>query len=149
MGEFLPVLLGALVGAFAALASQFLAHFLAEKREHKRFQVQSFERFRREFSEDENLRRISQKKEPLTDDEIDDYLGFFEEVGLYFARGLVDAELVDEILGDDIMDARRNLQIREQIGKIRSGEDDQTYFIYFERLARHLIALSEDRIGKV
>ncbi|MFZ1889426.1 MAG: hypothetical protein WAU33_15465 [Candidatus Binataceae bacterium] len=66
MGEFLPVLLGALVGAFAALASQFLAHFLAEKREHKRFQVQSFERFRREFSEDENLRRISQKKEPLT-----------------------------------------------------------------------------------
>ncbi len=149
MGGLNPVLLsgliGALVGALAALASQFLADHLAEGRERKRFQIQSFERFRREFSEDENLRRISVKKEPLTDDEIDDYIGFFEEIGLYFARDLVDIELVDEILGDAILDAWDNEHIRSSIGSIRGGEDDSSYFKYFKLLARHLKRLKEQR----
>ena len=56
-------LVGAIVGAVTALAAQFLGHNLATKRELLRFQIQSFERFRREFSEDQNLRRISIKKE--------------------------------------------------------------------------------------
>jgi hypothetical protein len=30
---------------------------------------------------------------------------FFEEIGLYFHRNLVDVELVDEILGDSIIGA--------------------------------------------
>jgi hypothetical protein len=98
-------LLGGLIGAASALVSQLLSHRLAEKRELKKFQIESFERFRTEFSEDENLRRISIKKAPLTEDEIDEYLGFFEEIGLYFSRGLVDLELVDEILGDSIIAA--------------------------------------------
>jgi hypothetical protein len=147
-----PVLLsglvGALLGATAALTSQFIAHGLAEKRELKRFRIQSFERFRREFTEDPFLRRISTKKEPLEDDEIDEYLGFFEEIGLYFDRNLVDLELLDEIMGDDILDAWGDSKIREAIGAIRGGEDDQTYFKYFERLARHLKKLRDARIGR-
>ena len=141
-------LVGALVGAFAALASQFLAHRLAENRERKKFQVQSFERFRREFSEDENLRRISIKKGPLTEDEIDDYLGFFEEIGLYFARDLVDIELVDEILGDAITEMWEDENIRSAIGAIRGGEDDPAYFRYFERLAKHLLNMKQKRLEK-
>ncbi len=107
-------LVGAIVGAATAIAAQFLGDRLATKRELLRFQIQSFERFRREFSEDENLRQISIKKEPLTDDEIDDYLGFFEEIGLYFHRNLVDVELVDEILGDSIIDAWEDQHIRKR-----------------------------------
>jgi hypothetical protein len=57
------------VGAAAALTSQFLAHYLAEQRERKRFQIQAFERFRKEFTEDQFLRRISTAKENLTDNE--------------------------------------------------------------------------------
>ncbi len=138
---------GALVGASAALASQFLAHHLTERRERKRFQVQSFERFRREFSEDDNLKRISLKDEPLTDDEIDDYIGFFEEIGIYYKRGLVDIELVDEILGNYITDAWEDEDVRKSIFASRGGEDDSTYFKYFEELARHLITLKEQRKG--
>jgi len=141
-------LVGAIVGAATAVAAQFLGHRLATKRELLRFQVQSFERFRREFSEDENLRQISIKKEPLTDDEIDDYLGFFEEIGLYFHRDLVDVELVDEILGDSIIDAWEDQHIRKAIGSVRGAEDDPTYFLYFERLAKHLIEMRDKRIKK-
>ena len=147
-----PILLsgfvGAVVGAAAALAAQFLGHNLATKRELLRFQIQSFERFRREFSEDENLRRISIKKEPLTDDEIDDYLGFFEEIGLYFHRNLVDIELVDEILGDSITVVWEREYIRKAIGSIRGAQDDPTYFRYFEQLAKHLIEMRANRVKK-
>jgi hypothetical protein len=118
------------------------------KRELKRFQIQSFERFRREFTEDPNLRRLSEKNEQdLTDEEIDDYVGFFEEIGLYFHRGLVDVELVDEILGDYVMDAWEEPKIREAIGAVRGGEDDPSYFKHFEALARHLLKLKKQRTG--
>ena len=141
-------LVGAVVGATAAIATQFLANRLAFKRELLRFQIQAFERFRTEFTEDENLRRISIKKEPLTDDEIDDYLGFFEEIGLYFRRNLVDIELVDEILGDAIISAWEDDSIRKSVGAIRGGEDDPTYFEYFEQLAKHLINRRRQRRGR-
>jgi hypothetical protein len=140
-------LLGALLAASAALASQFLANYLAEKRERKWFQIQSFERFRREFSEDQNLKRISIKEEDLTDDEIDEYVGFFEEIGLYFARDLIDVQLVDEILGNFITDAWEDEAIRKSIFASRGGEDDSTYYKYFEVLARHLVALKQKRKG--
>ena len=141
-------LVGAIVGALTAIAAQFVGHHLATKRELLRFQIQSFERFRREFSEDENLREISIKKEPLTDDEIDDYLGFFEEIGLYFHRDLVDVELVDEILGDSIIGAWEDENLRKAIGSIRGAEDDPTYFRYFEQLAKHLIEMRYKRTKK-
>jgi len=139
-------LVGAIVGAAAAIVAQVVSHHLATKRELLRFQIQSFERFRREFSEDENLRQISIKKEPLTDDEIDDYIGFFEEIGLYFHRNLVDVELVDEILGDSIMVAWEDEHIRKVIGAVRGAEDDRTYFRYFEQLAKYLIEKRGKRI---
>jgi hypothetical protein len=141
-------LVGAVVGATAAIVAQFLANRLAFKRELLRFQIQSFERFRTEFSEDENLRQISIKKEPLSDDEIDDYLGFFEEIGLYFRRNLVDIELVDEILGDAIISAWEDDGIRKSVGAIRGGEDDPTYFESFEQLAKHLINKRQQRRGR-
>ncbi len=87
------------------------------------------------------------KEEPLTDDEIDDYVGFFEEIGIYFARDLVDIELVDEILGDYITEAWGDEEIRKSIFASRGGEDDSTYFKYFEVLARYLVASKEKRKG--
>jgi hypothetical protein len=98
-------LVGAAVGATAAIASQFIADWLARKRELDRFRVQSFERFRREFSEDQRLRAIANKypEARLENKEIEDYIGFFEEMGIYASRDLVDVELVDTILGDAIV----------------------------------------------
>ena len=88
------------------------------------------------------------RKRYLTDDEIDDYLGFFEEIGLYFYRNLVDMELVDETLGDSIIDAWEDEHIRRAIGAIRGAEDDPTYFRYFEQLAKFLIERRKGRINQ-
>jgi hypothetical protein len=95
-------IIGGLLGASGALLSQLLAHRLNRRRELERFAIQSFERFRTELWQDSELRKISLKhtNEPLTEEEMQDYLGFFEEVGLYAERNLVDLQLVDEIMGD-------------------------------------------------
>jgi hypothetical protein len=51
----------AVIGATAALLSQLVAHFLNRAREKRRFGVEAFEKFRAEFMDDDELRRISKK----------------------------------------------------------------------------------------
>ena len=113
------IILSAAVGASGAIVAQIVSQFLVTRRESRRFKIEAFERFRREFAEDPELRRIGTKKEPLADDEVDEYIGFFEEIGLYYKRGLVDIELVDEILGDAIIQAYQDDGIMRSIGAAR------------------------------
>jgi hypothetical protein len=67
-----------------------------------------------------------------------DYLGFFEEVGFYAERGLVDLELVDEVMGDFVLDCYNDNEMMKFVGGVRGEERDSTYFLYFERLAQRL-----------
>jgi hypothetical protein len=48
-------------------------------------------------------------------------------------------ELVDEILETQLLAAWEDDRIRTSVGAIRSGENDPTYFQYFEQLAKFLI----------
>jgi hypothetical protein len=41
----------------------------------------------------------------LTEEEIDRYVDFFEDIGLYVSRNLVDIDLLDESFGDYIREA--------------------------------------------
>jgi len=102
--SFLYGLMGAVVGAGGALGAQFLNHRLTSGRELARFKVSSFERFAAQLSNDPELRRTRNKRGDLTEDEMERFLEFLEEVGVYFHRQLIDLELLDECLGDDIMD---------------------------------------------
>jgi hypothetical protein len=137
--------IGGFVGAVGAISAQIVGHFLTRRRDEKRFRIESFERLRREHDADEELRRISQKDEPLTDSETERILGFFEEVGLYWERNLIDRELVDEILGDEIIDCFEDDAIMKYVGSVRGEERDPTYWEYFERLAREIIRLRDQR----
>ena len=140
-------LLGAALGATAAIVSQFVADWLARKRELARFRVQSFERFRREFSEDATLKAIANKypDSRLENKEIEDYLGFFEEIGIYFDRNLVNVDLVDLILGDYITECYEDRDIMDFVRSVRQEEGDNTYFEFFEQLAVRLIAERNQR----
>jgi|SRR5579872_878880 len=135
------IILAALLGAAGALASQFLAESLTRGRELKNFRIESFERFRTELWEDPDLKVIRRKysREPLTDDQMLDYLGFWEEVGIYDSKRLIDAELLDEVLGDYVIDCYNDAEIRKYIAEFRVAQRDDSYFEFFERLARKLI----------
>jgi len=140
-------LVGALVGATAAIVSQFVANRLARERELDRFRIQSFERFRREFYEDANLKTIAAKypDNRLENKEIEDYLGFFEEVGIYADRNLVDLELVDQILGDYIIECYEDRDMMDFVRSVRQEEGDGTYFEFFEKLAAQLVTARNQR----
>jgi hypothetical protein len=140
-------LIGAIVGATAAILSQLLADRLARERELGRFRVQSFERFRREFSEDATLKAIYNKypDQRLTNKEIEDYLGFFEEIGIYAQRSLVDVDLVDLILGDYIIECYEEHDIMDRVRSLRIAEGDNSYFEFFEKLAARLVTIRNER----
>src|SRR5690348_8916020 len=104
------LIVSAVIGAGAALLSQLLAHLLNRGRENRRFRLESYRQFRTEFVEDQELRTISKKyyaesEGILTDEEIERYVDFFEDMGLYVARNLVDLDLIDESFGDYVIDA--------------------------------------------
>jgi hypothetical protein len=144
------IILAALVGALGGLAAQFVANRLTRGRELTRFRIDSFERFRSELWEDADLKviRRNHTKEPLTNEQKQDYLGFWEEVGIYDSKGIVDEELLDEILGDYILDCYNDSEIRKYIAEIRVAERDDTYYEFFERLARKLIQKRSARVNK-
>ncbi len=147
------LLASAVIGATAALLSQLVAHFLNRGRENHRFRIAAFEKFRAEFTDDAELRRISKKyyddKEgELTDEEIERYIDFFEDVGLYHAKKLVDLELIDESLGDCIMDCYEDDAVRKYIYATRGEERDNSYWERFENLAKELIERREKRRGR-
>jgi hypothetical protein len=120
----------ALIGAAAALMSQYVAHLFNRRRENMRFGIQAFEKFRGEFTGDEELRRISKKyyddKAELTEEEIERYIDFFEDIGLYRYKRLIDIELVDESLGDFIMECYADDNVRKYIYATRGAESDNS-----------------------
>lgn len=146
------LIVSALIGATAALLSQLVAHFLNRKRENLRFGIQAFEKFRAEFMDDEELRRISKKydddEHELTEEEIERYIDFFEDIGLYRSKKLIDLDMVDESLGDYIMECYEDDAVRKHIYAARGEERDNSYWEHFEKLAKELIKRREKRKGQ-
>ncbi len=142
------ILLGAAVGAPGSLIGVFVNSWLTSRRELRRFRIDSFERYRNEFFKDESLRQIREKEEPETEEEIEDLVGFYDEIGLYAHRGLIDMELLDEILGDYILDAYHSVRVMQHVVKVRMDMKDKSYYVYFEELAKQLEEKARLRKGE-
>ncbi|MBV9181219.1 MAG: hypothetical protein JO138_02820 [Acidobacteriaceae bacterium] len=123
------ILVAALIGAGAALLAQLLAHLLTRGRENRRLRLESYRQFRTEFIEDQEPRAISRKyygtgDPQLTEEEIERYLDFFEDMGLYWSRDLIDLDLIDESFGDYVIDCYRNNTIMKYVGAVRGEQRD-------------------------
>jgi len=72
-------------------------------------------------------------------------LGFFEEIGIYAERSLVDMDLVDLILGDYIIECYEEHDIMDRVRKLRIAVGDNSYFEFFEKLAVQLVTKRNER----
>jgi hypothetical protein len=128
-------------GTLGALLAQVANHFLTRRREARKARIETFERLRREYDENEEIRLIN-RKEDLNDEEIERLLDFFELLGLYADDkwNLVEFELLDDIFGDDIIDCYEDAQIMGYVARLRAETKDATYYEYFEKLAGKLRA---------
>jgi hypothetical protein len=133
--------LGGIVGVL-------LTQYFEERRDIQSVQVHAFLTFEHEFLfQDPELVRIRHKfdhrkgKHPLTDEEADYYLDFFEDVGTFAKRDLVDLDLVDQLLGPDVIAAYDDADLSKYIHRCRTNVDDPGAFENFEALALRLKAM--------
>jgi hypothetical protein len=85
------------------------------------------------------LRAIRAKlsnNQPLTEVEIKDYLAFFEGVGLYYDRNMIDYRLLKVMMGPAIVECYENKTFRTYVDAMR--KQDSSYYSYFVEVATQL-----------
>jgi hypothetical protein len=124
----------ALIFVIGLLAGALVTSFVTYRRERLWFRIEAFERFRRELNEKPDFVAIKRKIQDwanhhddegytegtgITYHEMQAYLDVMEQIAIYQKRRLVHFRLLDDILGDDLMDcydycsAHRTLEIYE------------------------------------
>jgi hypothetical protein len=78
-------------------------------------------------------------------DQINRYLGFFDDLGFYYRRGALDIETIDQIFGAYIVEAYEYEELRKYVADLRKNADQQVAFADFQALGRILSART-DRI---
>lgn len=73
-------------------------------------------------------------------DEINRYLGFFEDIGYYASNGFLSKDIVGHLYGAYIIEAYEYPEIRRYIALLRQNAKQPTAFEQFEKLAIELEA---------
>jgi len=70
------------------------------------------------------------------ENELDDYLGFFELLNNYSEAGSINERDVNDFFSDYILTAYNNKEIKDYISKLRKNTKYTTYYERFENLGR-------------
>jgi Domain of unknown function (DUF4760) len=75
------------------------------------------------------------------EEDVDDYLGFFELMASLINRSIIETDLINETFGVYIVDAYKNKGIFNYIKRLRGEEEykDPEIYLGFEELAKKLI----------
>jgi len=92
------------------------------------------------FFLDSHLGNPDDKNSNFTKWEFDDYLGYFETVWSLAKKGLIDKEIVYDILSDYLIPIyeANNFELRKIIEKIRKEEGKQDFYIGAENLYKEM-----------
>jgi len=104
------------------------------------------------FSEDEksrvfhDMRRAIEQCRPIykswgghfDNDQVNRYLGFFEDLGFYRKRGVLTLESIDHGFGSYIIEAFEHPHVKRYILGLRAKADQFDAFIQFEALAKQI-----------
>lgn len=75
---------------------------------------------------------------PYGHDDINKYLGFFEDLGYYQRRGFLDIEIVAHFYGAYIIEAYEYPELKDYVARLRRNAGQPGAFVEFERLALEL-----------
>lgn len=73
---------------------------------------------------------------PFDNDQINSYLGFYEDLGLYLKRGVLSVEVIDHGFGAYIVEAYEYDELKRYIRGMRETAEQSEAFRDFEFLAR-------------
>lgn len=151
---------GTLIAALVAVFSAYVAHRTAAATNASaatRVAVELLHKLDDKYDGDRmhNFRRNSavallkalENNQPVTDnDDVEQVAGFFEAVGYYVERGIIEEEMIWNFFSRHIVN-RYELS-KEYIIAERSKKADTSYLEYFEKLARRMIAVEIEMVGR-
>ncbi len=74
----------------------------------------------------------------FTHDEMNIYLGFFEDLGFFLRQGVITVETIDHLVGAYLIEAFEYPDIRKYIDDLRREMQDPEAFREFEELAKRI-----------
>ena len=79
----------------------------------------------------------------FNNDEINRYLGFFEDLGFYYSEGALDLRFIAQDFGAYIIEAYEYNELRKYMKELQENSKQKDAFIHFQGLARDLEKRSE------
>jgi len=76
-------------------------------------------------------------------DEINQYLGFFDDLGFYLKNGILDIDLINHMFGAYIIEAYEYNEIRKYIEDFQKNTKQKSAFKDFENLSKNLEQIPE------
>ncbi|HEX7634694.1 MAG TPA: hypothetical protein VF427_05360 [Noviherbaspirillum sp.] len=108
----------------------------------------SHEFFNEEEETFQNIRKTIESCKPLykgynrggkfDHDQMNRYLGFFDDLGFYVQREALDLSMVDQFFAPYIIEAYETTEVRQYIKEFRENFNQRDAFRNFEELARNL-----------
>ena len=74
----------------------------------------------------------------FNNDEINRYLGFFDDIGFYYRQGVLDLDIIDQQFGAYIIEANEYAELRRYINELQENAKQQSAFNNFRFLAEAL-----------
>ncbi len=74
----------------------------------------------------------------FTNDEINTYLGFFDDIGFYYREGALDLPIINQQFGAYIIEANEYEEVRKYIRELQANAKQKAAFIHFQTLAEAL-----------
>lgn len=79
----------------------------------------------------------------FSNDEINRYLGFFDDVGFYYREGALDLTIINQQFGAYIIEAREYDELRRYVKELQDNAKQKTAFIHFQALSDALEKIPE------
>jgi len=77
-------------------------------------------------------------------DQVNRYLGFFDDLGFYYRRGALDEESINQIFGAYIIEAYEYEELQKYIAELQRNANQQKAFVEFQALGE-LLSMRFDR----
>jgi len=71
-------------------------------------------------------------------DQINRYLDFFDSLGFYYKKGVIDLDIIDEFFGAYIIEAYEYNELKRYVGELQEHAKQKFAFVEFQSLAQDL-----------
>lgn len=81
----------------------------------------------------------------FSNDDLNIYIGFFDDVGFYYHKGVIDLDTVNQFFGAYIIEAYEYNEVRRYVSDLQEKAKQKYAFVEFQSLAQELEKISTQK----